>query len=64
MLTLGQAARLATVPTTGPAVRHATPDMTDAELRYWVSRAQEGKVELKGDLKEMLTRSKGNVSTA
>jgi hypothetical protein len=25
MLTLGQAARLGTVPVTGPAVRHATP---------------------------------------
>jgi len=47
MLTLGQAARLGTVPATGPAVRHATPDVTDAELRYWVGRAEENSVELK-----------------
>jgi hypothetical protein len=30
MLTLGQAARLGTIPATGPAVRHATTDVTDA----------------------------------
>jgi len=41
MLTLGQAARLGTITMTGPAVRHATPDVTDAELRYRVSRVQE-----------------------
>ena len=47
MLTLGQAARLGTVPATGPAGRHATPDVTDAELRYWISRAEERLSELK-----------------
>jgi hypothetical protein len=47
MLALGQAARLGTVTATGPATRHATPDVTDAELRYWVSRAQESLIELK-----------------
>jgi hypothetical protein len=46
MLTLGQAARLGMVPATGPAVRHATPDVTDAELRHWVSRAEENLIEL------------------
>jgi len=50
MLTLGQAARLATLPATGPAVRHATPHVTDAELRYWVSREEKGIVELKSGL--------------
>jgi len=40
MLTLGQAARIGTVPATGPAIRHASPDATDAELRYWASRAE------------------------
>jgi hypothetical protein len=53
MLTLGQAARHATVPATGPAVRHATPNVTDAELRYWMSQAEEGLKELKSDLEEM-----------
>jgi len=53
MLTLGQAARLGAVPATGPAERHATPDGNDAELRYWMSRAKEGLIELKSDLEEM-----------
>ena len=52
MLTLGQAARLGTVPATGPAARHATPDVTDAELRYWISRAEESLTELKSALEE------------
>jgi hypothetical protein len=52
MLTLGQAARLGTVPATGPAARHATPDVTDAELRYWISRAEESLSELKSALEE------------
>jgi hypothetical protein len=39
MLTLGQAARLGAVPATGPAERHATPDVNDAELRYWRKKA-------------------------
>ena len=46
MLTLGQAARLGTVAATGPAVRHATPDVTDAELRHWVSRVEKNAIEL------------------
>jgi len=53
MLTLGQSARLGAVPATGPAERHATPDVIDAELRYWKSQAEEGLIELKGDLEEM-----------
>jgi hypothetical protein len=52
MLTLGQAARLGTVPATGPSARHATPDVTDAELRYWISRAEESLSELKSALEE------------
>jgi hypothetical protein len=52
MLTLGRAARLGTVPATGPATRHATPDVTDAELRYWFSRAEESLSELKSALEE------------
>ena len=46
MLTLGQAARLGTVAATGPVVRHATPDVTDAELRHWVSRVEKNAIEL------------------
>ena len=38
---------------TGPAVRHATPHVTDAELRYRVSRVQESLTELKSGLEEM-----------
>jgi hypothetical protein len=38
---------------TGPAVRHATPDVTDAELRYRVRRVQESLTELKSGLEEM-----------
>ena len=53
MLTLGQAARLGTVPATGPAVRHATPDVTDAELRHCVSRAEENLIELHSALEGM-----------
>ena len=53
MLTLGQTARLGTITMTGPAVRHATPDVTDAELRYRVSRVQESLTELKSGLEEM-----------
>ena len=53
MLTLGQAARLGTVPATGPAVRHATPDVTDAELRHWVSGAEESLIELHSALEDM-----------
>ena len=53
MLTLGQAARLGTVPVTGPAVRHATPDVTDAELRHWVSRAEENLIELHSALEDV-----------
>jgi len=53
MLTLGQAARLGTVPATGPAVRHATPDVTDAELRHWVSRMEENAIELHSALEDM-----------
>src|SRR5262249_10931625 len=53
MLTLGQAARLGTITMTGPAVRHATPDVTDAELRYRASRVQESLTELKSGLEEM-----------
>jgi hypothetical protein len=52
MLTLGQAARLGTVPATGPAVRHATPDVTDAELRHW-TRAEENSIELRSALEDM-----------
>jgi hypothetical protein len=52
MLTLGQAARLGTVPATGPAVRHATPDVTDAELRHWVTRAEENSIELQSALED------------
>jgi hypothetical protein len=52
MLALGQAARLGTVPATGPAARHATPDVTDAELRYWISRAEESLSEFKSALEE------------
>jgi hypothetical protein len=53
MLTLGQAARLGSVPATGPAVRHATPDETDAELRHWVTRAEENSIELQSALEDM-----------
>ena len=53
MLTLGQAARLGTVPARGPAVRHATPDVTDAELRHWVRRAEENLIELHSALEAM-----------
>ena len=53
MLTLGQAARLGTVPATGPAVRHVTPDATDAELRYWVSRAEEKLIEVHSAQEDM-----------
>src|SRR5262249_46564180 len=53
MLTLGQAARLGTITKTGPAVRHATPEVTDAELRYRVRRVQESLTELKSGLEEM-----------
>jgi hypothetical protein len=53
MLTLGQAARLGTVPASGPAVRHASPDVTDAELRHWVSRAEENAVESHSALGDM-----------
>jgi hypothetical protein len=58
MLTRGQAARMTTVTATGPAVRHATPDVTDAELRYRISRAEESLIELKSALEEM--RSQGD----
>jgi len=53
MLTLGQAARLGTVPAAGPATRHATPDVTDAELRYRIRRAEESLIELKSALEDM-----------
>jgi hypothetical protein len=53
MLTLGQAARLGTVPARGPAVRHATPDVTDAELRHWVSRVEENAIELHSAVEDM-----------
>jgi hypothetical protein len=53
MLTLGQAARLGIVPATGPAVRHATPHVTDAELRHWVTRAEENSIELHSALEDM-----------
>jgi hypothetical protein len=53
MLTLGQAARLGAVPATGPAERRATPDVTDAELRYRMRQAEERLVELKSELEEM-----------
>jgi hypothetical protein len=56
MLTLGQAARLGTVPATGPAVRHVTPDVTDAELRHWVSRAEESLIELHIALEDMRSK--------
>jgi hypothetical protein len=56
MLTLGQAARLGTVPATGPAVRHATPAVTDAELRHWVSRAEESLIELHSALEDMRSK--------
>jgi hypothetical protein len=52
MLILGQAARLGTVPATGPAAHHATPDVTDAELGYWISRAEESLTDLKSALEE------------
>ena len=58
MLTLGQAARMTIVTATGPGVRHATPDVTDAELRYRTSRAEESLIELKSALQEM--RSQGD----
>jgi hypothetical protein len=41
------------VAATGPAVRRATPDVTDAELRYRISRAEESLMELKNALEEM-----------
>jgi hypothetical protein len=53
MLILGQAARLGTVPATGPAMRHATPDVTDAELRYWARQAEESLIELKSALEDV-----------
>jgi hypothetical protein len=58
MLTLGQAARLGTVPATGPAVRHATPDVTDAELHYWVGRAEQNSVELKSAPEDIRAQAK------
>src|SRR6516165_7175680 len=37
---------------TDPTIRHATPDATDAELRYWASRAEESLTKLKSALEE------------
>jgi hypothetical protein len=47
---------MATVTATGPAVRHATPDVTDAELRWRISRAEESLIELKSALEEMCSQ--------
>ncbi len=41
------------VAATFPAVRGATPDVADAELRYRISRAEESLIELKSALEEM-----------
>jgi hypothetical protein len=41
------------VAATGPAVLRAIPDVTDAELRYRISRAEESLIELKSALEEM-----------
>jgi hypothetical protein len=64
MLTLGQAARIGTVPATGPAIRHATPDATDAELRYWASRAEEGLTELRHNVMVAMAAFDGVIGAA
>jgi hypothetical protein len=56
MLALGQAARLGSVPANGPVMRHAIPDVTDAELRYWARQAEKGLIELESALEDIQGR--------